>query len=690
MKLITIVNIVLAFVMFFFNFVDLSMAQHSTKVLIFITESSKGGANSMVNVTVGHAGKNKTNNEFLENQVAKELLQSGYRVMTSQEIPAGGPLATHAIAQAVSGNISALRKVAAVSDANVLLYGDVQVQSSDKKVLDMDMTTVSSSVSYRLVDVVNGEKKFIDNKTFSGTNPNKGQARDAVFRKMGNHLADTVMQAISASRTKKTDSRLAAYGKKVSKPAVTQVPQVKKRESTTVKEPLQNVSAPQIIIVQPVINRGFNVVHTRKSMTIQGFAYDKMGIQEVSVNNNVLSLNAENQFNFEAPLKPGKNTIAVLAVNNAGKSTTKKIQVNYEQDNTPPEIMLEKPDVGRGFKIVKKIYKKEELFEGYIKDSGGVKEFSINGNPVVLNHEGHFAKFVSIEADEVLLRAVDLAGNQTVKKINLTEASMDENRLPAKPLTLPSLWGLSIGVSKYKSSSVDLKYADSDAISISEFFKKQEGKLFSEVHFKTLVNETVTRNSVINGMSSHLGQAGPDDLVFIFLAGHGIKHEQTGSYYFIPSDTDFDSVLSKGLRMSDFNEAILILSRNVGKVIVAMDTCHSGALNVAARSFGGGQDLSAVLKESSGTFVVAAAKGGEQSLEGTRFELNDGKKGHGVFTYALIKGLSGAANYDKNNYISVNELFQYVAKQVPRLTEGKQHPYFRGQGTDIPIAKTAP
>ncbi|MDY6898435.1 MAG: biotin/lipoyl-binding protein, partial [Cyanobacteriota bacterium] len=33
--------------------------------------------------------------------------------------------------------------------------------------------------------------------------------------------------------------------------------------------------------------------------------------------------------------------------------------------------------------------------------------------------------------------------------------------------------------------------------------------------------------------SEHLGKAAPDDVVFIFIAGHGIKHRQSGSYYFV-------------------------------------------------------------------------------------------------------------------------------------------------------------
>jgi uncharacterized caspase-like protein len=72
-------------------------------------------------------------------------------------------------------------------------------------------------------------------------------------------------------------------------------------------------------------------------------------------------------------------------------------------------------------------------------------------------------------------------------------------------------------------------------------------------------------------------------------------------------------------------------------------------------------------------------------LEGDNFKLHDKDTGHGVFTYTLIQGMSGKANYDGDDHISLNELFQYVAKQVPRLTGGRQHPYFRTEGTDMPF-----
>ena len=199
------------------------------------------------------------------------------------------------------------------------------------------------------------------------------------------------------------------------------------------------------------------------------------------------------------------------------------------------------------------------------------------------------------------------------------------------------------------------------------------------------MNDQVTRNSIIEGITEHLGKAAPDDVIFLFLAGHGTKHRQSGSYYFMPADSDFDTILSKGLRMSDFEESIKILSKNVNKIIVAMDTCHSGALEVGMRGGSESEDLAAAMNAASGLYILSASKAGEVSMESDKFKLDPKYPGHGAFTYTMIDAMQGAANYDRDDYISLNEVFQYVARQVPRLTNGQQHPYFRMQGTDLPL-----
>ena len=82
---------------------------------------------------------------------------------------------------------------------------------------------------------------------------------------------------------------------------------------------------------------------------------------------------------------------------------------------------------------------------------------------------------------------------------------------------------------------------------------------------------------------------------------------------------------------------------------------------------------------SDGLFLLAATKPDEESKERPELE-------HGAFTYAVLKGLQGAADSDGDGLLSVSDLFSYVARSVPRLTEGRQHPYHKMEGTDLTFA----
>ncbi|HBI16072.1 MAG TPA: hypothetical protein DDY20_11250 [Desulfobulbaceae bacterium] len=257
--------------------------------------------------------------------------------------------------------------------------------------------------------------------------------------------------------------------------------------------------------------------------------------------------------------------------------------------------------------------------------------------------------------------------------------------MKAPPGIKPSLWVLAIGVSAYQDSSLNLKYADNDARSIVHALMEQEGKLFSEVNGKLLLNENGTRENILDAMSKFLGMASYNDLVLIFIAGHGVKDRQTGSYYFMTHDATPDSLMTRGLLWSTFDEAHKRLAANVSKVMLWLDTCHAGAMNVAMRGLEAGEELSLALRSAEGTYILTASKPGENSEEGEAFRLEHEKSGHGAFTYSLLEGLTGKADMDGDRSISVSELSSYVAKKVPRLTQGRQHPYFRMSGTDMPI-----
>ncbi|MFI5398746.1 MAG: caspase family protein [Candidatus Binatia bacterium] len=244
----------------------------------------------------------------------------------------------------------------------------------------------------------------------------------------------------------------------------------------------------------------------------------------------------------------------------------------------------------------------------------------------------------------------------------------------------PTLWVLSIGVSRYKEAGIALQFADADARVVEETFQNQkDGLIYREVKALVLTNEQVTRESVMNGIQRFLGQAGPDDVAVIFMAGHGVQDHATGSYYFLPYPASGDNLLTEGLRMSDFDEMMRVLRRNVHRVVVMLDTCHAGALQLSARAVMSGDSLAARVEAGEGLFLLAAAKPGEESKE-------EPELGHGAFTYALVEGLLGAADTSGEGFVSVSDLFGYVARRVPRLTAGTQHPYHKIEGTDLMLA----
>jgi TolB-like protein len=247
----------------------------------------------------------------------------------------------------------------------------------------------------------------------------------------------------------------------------------------------------------------------------------------------------------------------------------------------------------------------------------------------------------------------------------------------------PVLWLLAIGVSRYGDAALSLRFAERDAVAVAELLREQAGgPLYAQVRTRLLTNEEVTRESVLASLDRFLGAAGPDDVVTIFMAGHGVQERSTGSYYFLPYPATAANLVTAGLRMSDFDEMVRVVRRNVRGVVLMLDTCHAGALGAGTGTTLVAEELAARMSVGEGFYLLAATKPGEESREEPELQ-------HGPFTYALLEGLGGAADADGDGLITVSELFGYVARRVPVLTGGEQHPYHKMEGTDLSFASTA-
>jgi hypothetical protein len=107
-----------------------------------------------------------------------------------------------------------------------------------------------------------------------------------------------------------------------------------------------------------------------------------------------------------------------------------------------------------------------------------------------------------------------------------------------------------------------------------------------------------------------------------------------------------------------------------GTMIVFLDACRSGD---AADKVGldGPVDTNRAVSEfadkSLGVLLYASASGRQCSVERSEWR-------NGAFTKAVIEGMEGKADIDKNGIVETDELDFYLRRRVEELTNGRQTP----------------
>jgi WD40 repeat protein len=231
-------------------------------------------------------------------------------------------------------------------------------------------------------------------------------------------------------------------------------------------------------------------------------------------------------------------------------------------------------------------------------------------------------------------------------------------------VALPRLRALFVGVDAYTSDKLNpLKYAAKDARDLSAFFAAQEGKSFSKVESKLLTD--AKRLEVIRGLDWLQKGSEEGDLNLLFLAGHGATIDQ--DFYFMTTDSDPDDAYATAVNRENIQRAI---SRRKGTMLVLLDACRSGAgADITGKK--SAVDMNRVPNElgdtSNGVLLYASASARQYSYEGPEW-------GNGAFTRAVLDGLGGAADYDKNGVVETDELYLYVRRRVGEMTKSQQEP----------------
>lgn len=116
----------------------------------------------------------------------------------------------------------------------------------------------------------------------------------------------------------------------------------------------------------------------------------------------------------------------------------------------------------------------------------------------------------------------------------------------------PNLYIVSIGVSEYQQSSYNLTYASKDARDVVATFTGN--KQYTNVFSKVLTDAEVTKEKLPE-LRKFLEQAGRDDVVMLFVAGHGVLDKNL-DYFFASYDMDFNNPSTRGIKYEEI-EALL-------------------------------------------------------------------------------------------------------------------------------------
>lgn len=397
-------------------------------------------------------------------------------------------------------------------------------------------------------------------------------------------------------------------------------------------------------------------------------------------------------------LRPGKNVLEIVGRDRSGKEYNASFIVfvgpgngavrTSDIDRDPPRVILSDPKTPPrpGGRV---------LVAGVVVDESEIVALSVNGQPVPLSPA------VTKKRDVAKARGQGVPGVRTKREVPfsitiLLPLDAKQIRVEArdshghsgsviKPVRddspAPTFSGrrfvVLIGVSDYKYNENglnDLSYADDDARALGEMLVSR-GVLKSDIVL--LLDEQATLAEVTGRVERFLTQATARDTVLLFLAGHGMRDPfGEKNPYFLLYDSKIADLPRTALPMRRLAEELGRLRAE--RIVVFVDTCHSAGMGSVPDNRAGRE--AAQLFRERGIAVLASSATSELSAESGRWG------GHGVFTYALLEGLRGEADANREGVVTAGELMDFVRAKVTAETAGRQRPEaLPGMNAGLPL-----
>jgi len=254
-----------------------------------------------------------------------------------------------------------------------------------------------------------------------------------------------------------------------------------------------------------------------------------------------------------------------------------------------------------------------------------------------------------------------------------------------KEIQIPDVYILSIGTSEFYNSDINLRFAAKDAKDIATGLQIAANRLFGKEKVHTYLftsplskdenmnNEEVSINTINTVFKSIAAEVSADDIVIVYLAGHGMNintQGDGGDFYYLTEDahsTQVSAYSDPAIREKELlssNDLITILNKlPANKQVLIIDACHSGKAveNLMVKRDMSSSTIRALdrMRDRTGMHIITGSTADAVSYESSRY-------GQGILTYSLLEGLKGAS-LKEDKFVDVMKWFQTAKERVPVL-----------------------
>jgi hypothetical protein len=333
---------------------------------------------------------------------------------------------------------------------------------------------------------------------------------------------------------------------------------------------------------------------------------------------------------------------------------------NTPEKATPPVLKIVSPLTGSSYEmdIVSIRYE--------VKTADGTPAtliIAVDGEPFDVNTKG-----VRRSTDEI---SIPVPRKEGQRRIQIQ--ARDSKGLFSEPQYLsltyigekqkPTLYTLAIGVGEYDDPNIsDLMFGAKDARDVAATIKAMKTDVYEKIEEPVVLTDAAATSMAIKEALEELtNKSKPEDVVIIYLSGHAV--EENKKKYYLASDTRTDRLFSSGIKFNEIKDITNMLVDGHCKVMLFMDTCHSGGMINAGNT----KDISETLQLADPSIIeFYSSTAAQKSVEKKEW-------GNSAFTRALIDGLNGKAQ-DKNKNVTTESLQKYIYDAVTKMTNNTQKP----------------